>query len=404
MEPSITLKALSKVFPAAGTSGQELFSGSERLAQAGDKVAVDAVNLTIRSGERLGVVGPNGAGKSTLLHLIAGLSAPNSGTLEVQGKVTSIMTLGVGLREDLSGRENIYIDGEIQGRTREEVDLVVDEIVEFADLAEFIEYPVRTYSTGMKARLAFAMISHIEPEILIIDEALSVGDGKFSAKATERIKQICARGKIVIVVSHSMQSVRDICNRALWMENGRIRMDGPPDAVTRAYVDAVRSADEAQLMERFRQRLGVRSLQLGWRIHKVEIFQPGSPEPRSVLQAGEPVRFEIRAATPPADAQALLRVRMTRLDGVQMFDESFATRDYRVADQGVALGIAMRTLVLGAAIYRLDVSLESGHTVCAEYAGIFEVFVFDPPAGGKPMLLYPVTANTVSVDSLCESR
>lgn len=402
MEPCIRLVALSKIFPAAGLSGRQLFAGAEQVALADDKIAVDAVSLTIRSGERLGIVGRNGAGKSTLLHLIAGLSASSSGTLEVDGKVTSIMTLGVGLRDDLSGRENIYVDGEIQGRTRQEVDLLIDQIVTFADLAEFIEYPVRTYSTGMKARLAFAMISHIEPEILIIDEALSVGDANFSAKATARIKQICASGKIVIVVSHSMQSVRDICNRCLWMEDGRVTMDGPPDAVTRAYIDAVRSVDEAQLMERFRRLVGVRSLRAGWQIHKVEIFQPASPDPRFVLQACEPVRFEIHAVTPQAEPQAHVRVRMTRLDGMLVFDESFDVANFRMADRSIALGVEMLPLVLGAAIYRLDVSLESATAVGAEHSGIFEVFVFDPPTGGKPMLLYPMTARAMSADFVRE--
>ena len=404
MEPYINLIALSKVFPAAGMSGQNLFSGSAHVAVAGDKIAVDAVSLTIRSGDRIGIVGRNGAGKSTLLHLIAGLSAPTSGMLENHGKVTSIMTLGVGLRDDLSGRENIYVDGEIQGRTRQEVDLVIDEIVAFADLAEFMEYPVRTYSTGMKARLAFSMIAHIEPEILIIDEALSVGDANFSAKATARIKQICSRGKIVIVVSHSMQAVRDICNRCLWMENGRVTLDGSPDEVTRAYIDAVRSVDEAHLMERFRRLVGVRSLQAGWQIRKVEMFQPASHEPRSVLQAGEPVRFEIHAMTPEATTLVHVRVRITRLDGLLMFDEVFSTSDYRLADHSIGLEVEMRPLVLGAAVYRLDVSLESATAVGAQHSGIFEVFVFDPPTGGKPMLLYPITASAMPAHPIRETH
>ena len=403
MEPRIKLEALSKVFPAMGMSGPELFSGVKYEAVADDKKAVDSVSLMIGSGERIGIVGRNGAGKSTLLHLIAGLSAPTSGSLEVQGKVTSIMTLGVGLRDDLTGRENIYVDGEIQGRTRQEVDLVIDEVIDFAELAEFIEYPVRTYSTGMKARLAFSMISHIDPEILIIDEALSVGDANFSVKASACIKRICARGKIVIVVSHSMQSVRDICNRCLWMENGRVIKDGSPDEVTRAYIDSVRSADEAQLMERFRRLVGVHSIRAGWAIRSVAIYQPGSPESVSLLQAGESVRFVVRAVVPTNENKAHVRVCITRLDGLLVFDESLMAGAYVLADGSIGVELEMRPLVLGAAVYRLDVSLDSPIGVGAQHSGIFEVFIFDPPTGGKPMLFYPVTVSATPFDPVFES-
>ena len=251
----VELDQVSKVFSAgSSTTGDLVAAMAGNVGQdtlAGGKVAVDRLTLSIAEGERLGIVGRNGAGKSTLLHMIAGLSGPTSGSVRISGKVTSIMTLGVGLRDDLSGRENIYVDGEIQGKSRAETDSVIEQVIEFSELGEFIEYPVRTYSTGMKARLAFAMISHIDPEILIIDEALSVGDASFSVKATARILEICARGKIVILVSHGMQAIRDICNRCIYMKDGRIVMDGQPDAVTRAYIEEVREADEAELMLKF---------------------------------------------------------------------------------------------------------------------------------------------------------
>lgn len=392
MEPSITLSEVSKIFPAGGIPGQELFSTAAQTAAAGDKVAVDGVSLTIRYGERLGIVGRNGAGKSTLLHMIADLSSPTSGSIEINGKVTSVMTLGVGLRDDLSGRENIYVDGEIQGSARHEVEKVIDEIIAFADIGEFIDYPVRTYSTGMKARLAFSMISHIDPEILIIDEALSVGDANFSAKATARIKEICARGKIVIIVSHGMQAIKDICNRCLWMENGRVVMDGTPEVVTKAYIDSVRAADETLLMEKFRKFIGVHSLKAGWAVNQVLIINGESGEQRSLLEAGQPTRIEVRCATPAGEVDSNVRVRITRLDGLLVFDESFSGQAFRLRDQSIGLAIEMVPLVLGAAIYRLDVSLASGVNVCAESSSIFEVFTFNPPTGGKPMLLYPVRA------------
>lgn len=404
MESRITLHEVSKIFTVGGMPGQELFSTAAQTAAVGDKIAVAGVSLTIQHGERLGIVGRNGAGKSTLLHMIAGLSSPTSGLIEISGKVTSVMTLGVGLRDDLSGRENIYVDGEIQGRARHEIEQVIDRIIAFADLGEFIDYPVRTYSTGMKARLAFSMISHIDPEILIIDEALSVGDANFSIKATARIKEICARGKIVILVSHGMQAIKDICNRCLWMDDGHVIMDGSPEAVTKAYIDSVRAADEALLMEKFSKLIGARSLQEGWAVKRVAIFNGKFGEQRSLLEAGQPTRFEIRCVTPAGEADSGVRVRITRLDDLLVFDECFPAEAFRLCDQSIGLEIEMTPLVLGSAIYRLDVSLEAGDTICAESSSIFEVFAHNPPTGGKPMLLYPVTASAIPAGSLEEAH
>lgn len=394
---SIKLTNTRKVFSVSGSEGRNLVFGVPVSSPVGGKVAVDNLCLTISQGERLGIVGPNGAGKSTLLHMIAGLSSPSSGQIEVNGKITSILTLGVGLREDLSGRDNIYIDGEIQGRSRNEVDHVLKEIIDFADLGEFIDYPVRTYSTGMKARLAFSMISHIEPEILIIDEALSVGDATFSTKATNRIKEICARGKIVIVVSHSMQAVKDICNRCLWMQHGRIVMDGTPAAVTTAYFDSVRVADEAVLVEKFRKLTGARSLVDGWCVQDVKLFGGQENEPRNLLESGQPTRIAITAVTPPGNSCANVRLTITRLDGLLMFEEFFSCAEFRSGAHTVGLEVEMVPLLFGASVYRLEVLLERAGLRCAESACIFEVYTHQPPSGGKPMLLLPVNVHVTTL-------
>jgi lipopolysaccharide transport system ATP-binding protein len=400
MEPQIKLHQVSKIFPSTSVSGCKLFFSTAQTALTSDKIAVDNVTLTIRQGERLGIVGSNGAGKSTLLHMIADLSAPSSGSIEITGKVTSVMTLGVGLREELSGRENIYVDGEIQGKSRQQIAPLIEQIIAFADLGEFIDYPVRTYSTGMKTRLAFSMISHIDPEILIIDEALSVGDANFSVKATARIKDICARGKIVIIVSHGMQAIREICNRCLWMQDGRVIMDGSPESVTAAYIDAVRAADEAELMEKFGKFIGVRSDREGWVINRVVIYNGG--EQRALLEAGLPTRFVIEAAIPASDAT--VRMRISRLDGLLLFDEVFDAEAFRLGDRTVALEIEMTPLVLGVAIYKLEVTLEAGDAICAESASIFEVFALNPPTGGKPMLLYPVATGATLTGTVKEVK
>lgn len=380
MEPTIRLNGVSKIFHTADD----------------EKVAVAPLTLTIQHGERLGIVGPNGAGKSTLLHMIAGLSSPTFGSLDIEGKVTCVMTLGVGMRENVTGRENIYIDGELQGKSRFEIDKVIDQIIEFAELGEFIDLEVRTYSTGMKARLSFSMISHIDPEILIIDEALSVGDAAFSVKATARIKEICARGKIVIIVSHGMQAIKEICNRCLWLESGSLVMDGSPEEVTRAYIDSVRGADEAQLKIKFKKLIGFRSTVPGWSITQVDLYCDYSDIKRSSLEAGQPARIEIRGIIPLEETGASLRARIVRLDNLLVFDEIFLVGNFRLRDQSIGLRIQMEMLILGTAIYRIDISLQNEKFVCAEGSSIFEVFTNIPPTGGKPMLLLPLLASSTA--------
>ncbi|WP_431098447.1 ABC transporter ATP-binding protein [Polaromonas aquatica] len=393
MVPNIDIDGLTKVFSKGNSLGSDLTAMFRALLPGEGKVAVDNLSLTIRQGERLGIVGRNGAGKSTLLHLVAGLSTPSSGRITSTGKITSILTLGVGLREDLTGRENIYIDAEIQGKAKSAVDLAINEIIEFADLGEFIDYPIRTYSTGMKARLAFSMIAHVDPEILIIDEALSVGDAAFSVKATQRIRDICARGKIVIIVSHSMQAIESICNRCIWMDAGRVVMDGHPGDVTRAYIDAVKAEDEAQLVAKFRSLIGTRSHRDGWLIRSVTCHVGDEVSARSLLEVGSPARFAVSGGVPVDVVNATIQIRMVRLDGVVVFDEAFELRDHLQLDGVLRLEIGMTPLVLGIGIYRLDVVLTDGGATRAESTSIFEVRSERVPAGGKPMLLYPIAVN-----------
>lgn len=398
----VELEDVSKVYPVGSSVAGELVAamadGDTKERNPEGTVAVDGVTLTLHEGDRLGIVGRNGAGKSTLLHLIAGLSDPTSGSIRIRGKVTSIMTLGVGLRDDLSGRENIYVDGEIQGKSRSETEAVIEQIIDFSELGDFIEYPVRTYSTGMKARLAFAMISHIDPEILIIDEALSVGDASFSVKATARILEICSRGKIVILVSHGMQSIRDICNRCLYMKDGRVVMDGTPDAVTKAYVDEVREADEAALLQNFRSHVGSRSFKAGCGFERVTLLSGDSEQNCVRIEAGCRLRIRVIARHTGLDRAAVLRMRIVRLDDVLLFHEDFAVSDYALDLDCVGIEVEFSPMALGAAIYRLDVFLledkRTADVLIAECSTIFEVFTMDPPSGGKPMLLYPVFASS----------
>lgn len=282
--------------------------------------AVDNVSIRIDEGERVGIIGHNGAGKSTLLQIIAGLLEPTAGHLKVQGHVNCIMSLGVGLREDLSGRENIYIDGEINNKSSREVSEIIDDIIAFADIGEFIDYPVKTYSSGMKSRLAFSMIIHIDPEILIIDEALSAGDASFSAKATAKMKEITEKGNIHIIVSHSMSTIVEMCNRCLWMDHGKIIMDGTPFDVTEAYVEKVREIETVKLLERFKKRIG------GTSTVEAEItdlrFLDHNRKAKSVFTVGEDMTISFSVICSRQIKRPDFRLYIERVDGILVTENS----------------------------------------------------------------------------------
>jgi lipopolysaccharide transport system ATP-binding protein len=197
--------------------------------------ALSDIDLIVPHGQVLGIIGKNGAGKSTLLKLITGTLQPNAGTIEVNGRVAALLELGSGFHPEMSGRENVYLTGAIMGLTQAEIDRLYPEIVAFAGIGEFIDQPVKTFSSGMFVRLAFAVATCVEPDILIIDEALSVGDGAFARKSFERIKTIRDRGKTILFCSHSLYQIEAICSRVLWIDQGRLRMDGEPAEVVTAY-------------------------------------------------------------------------------------------------------------------------------------------------------------------------
>jgi ABC-2 type transport system ATP-binding protein len=189
--------------------------------------AVNGVSLRIEHGEVVGLVGRNGAGKSSLLKLIARVHRPTAGRVVVDGRVSPLLELGLGMTGELTGRENLILQGTLLGFTRKEMRQKLPSIVEFAELADFIDAPIRTYSTGMAARLSFAIATDSDPDILLVDEALAVGDERFQAKCRERMAGFRMRAKTVMLVSHALVQLRDTCRRVIWIEEGRVVRDGP---------------------------------------------------------------------------------------------------------------------------------------------------------------------------------
>ena len=199
--------------------------------------AVKGISFTVEKGEILGIIGKNGSGKSTLLRAIAGLFCPKRGTIDLKGHSISLLSLGVGFKDTLSGRENMFLSGMLLGFTRQQIAEKEQDIIEFSELGEFIDRPVKTYSSGMYSKLAFAITSNLETDIILVDEVLSVGDEHFQKKSLARMEELINdRNRTVVIVSHSLTTLRKLCNRVMWLDNGTIREIGDTETVLNAYV------------------------------------------------------------------------------------------------------------------------------------------------------------------------
>lgn len=195
------------------------------------------INLTIKNGEAVALIGVNGSGKSTLLKLMTKIIYPNKGKITTYGKLTSLLELGAGFHPDFSGRENIYFNASIFGLTQKEIDDRIDKIIEFSELGSYIDNPVRTYSSGMYMRLAFAVAINVDADILLVDEILSVGDQHFQEKCINKMKELKKEGKTMVFVTHGLESAKELCDRAVWINKGVIRLDGKTDEVIEKYIE-----------------------------------------------------------------------------------------------------------------------------------------------------------------------
>ncbi|CAN2211595.1 TagH ABC-type polysaccharide/polyol phosphate transport system, ATPase component [Candidatus Nanopelagicaceae bacterium] len=207
--------------------------------------ALTDVNIDVHYGAVLGIIGSNGAGKSTLMRVISGIIPPSQGRVEVYGSVSTLLALGVGFNPSMTGRDNVYLGGLAAGMSREEIDNHFDAIADFSELGEAIDAPMRTYSSGMFARLAFSVAAVVEPDILIIDEALSTGDAKFKEKSLNRIKELRSADRALILVSHALATIEDICNEVIWLNKGKLMMRGNPTDVITAYREFVNARKSA---------------------------------------------------------------------------------------------------------------------------------------------------------------
>ncbi len=234
-EPIITFKNVSKTYILYKDDKARFKALFFKPKNAKTNKALNNVSITINRGESVGIVGDNGAGKSTLLKMITGVAFPDEGEITVDGKVAALLELTAGFSMEMTGRENIYLKGYILGLEDNYIKQIEEKIIEFAELGDYIDQPVRTYSSGMKMRLGFAINVNIEPDVLVVDEALSVGDATFKKKCKNKIKEIIANGTTVLYVSHSANSVKEICPRSIYLKKGTVIFDGPTDETLKVY-------------------------------------------------------------------------------------------------------------------------------------------------------------------------
>lgn len=324
--------------------------------------ALRDLNFEVARGECVGLVGANGAGKSTLFCILGGIYGPSSGRVVVRGRLQALIALGAGFHPMLSGRENIYINAAILGMTTRQIDALIEEIIDFSELHEFIDAPVKNYSSGMMVRLGFSVAAHLDPEILLIDEVLAVGDSRFQVKCQDYTRRLMTSGKAIMLVSHYMQNIQGMCSRAIWLDRGEMKMIGDVYEVTDAYQRHLHSSD-ASLGIRGREAAG------GFAAH-VEKMQltDARGQPLAQVSGGESIRVDLTVASNVRipHARFYVLVQSDRdgktLLGANMLEDGHAVE----LKQGMnKLGVVFRSLPLPSGWYRVYACVRSEDGVTA---------------------------------------
>ena len=337
-------------------------------------VALKDVTFSVARGSTVGVIGRNGSGKSTALKLVAGITKPSAGTVNVSGRISALIELGAGFHPEISGRENVFINGIMLGLSKRDVEERFDDIVNFAELREFIDAPVKTYSSGMYMRLGFSVAIHVDPEVLLVDEVLAVGDEAFTHKCLDKFGELHRRGKTVLIVTHSLGLVERLCDDAVWLDAGEKQMQGDPKRVVGAYLTAVEETEKQQLAaatskavqsasptppttDMFRAtegRWGSREIE----ITRVELVGPDE-RPSFVFHSGDSVaiRLGVRAAQPATDF--VFGVSVFNADGVCCFGTNTDIENMVSAriDGEAQVTFAIDRLDLVEGTYKLDVAV-----------------------------------------------
>lgn len=324
--------------------------------------ALQDVSLEVAGGEMVGVIGRNGAGKSSLLRLVGGVGKPDSGSIAVDGRLGALIDLGAGFHPELTGRENAYLNGVISGFSRRQVNAIFDEIVQFAELEAFIDNPLRTYSTGMQLRLAFSVAVHVQPEVLLVDEVLAVGDLGFQQKCLDRIRQLQRQGAAILFVTHDLGMAQQFCDRIVWLNGGHVAAAGPPDEVVSAYREAMRRMTQqrtpaaqpdqqtagGEVLSVKQNRFGSLEVEL----HDVRLLdRRGAPV--TLLPADHSLTVDLPWRAEQLPKAVIFSVGIYNADGL-LLCEVFSPPDNLSAHQG-RISLTFDRLDLASGCYRLDV-------------------------------------------------
>lgn len=355
---------------------QDYLLKHKRQGNGKAKYALQDVNLTIEDGSRVGIIGSNGAGKTTLLHILSGYTKPTSGSVTISGTIASVMEIGSSIDEMQTGRENILTAGRFYCSNEEELKRKANEIISFIDLGDYIDQPLKIYSSGMKAKVSFGCILFIQPEILIIDEVLGVGDAEFSKKSIEKTRELCNAGKILLMVSHSMSTIREFTNRCIWMEQGKVIADGSSEEITFQYEEFVKKKEH----ERARLAMASNILQNekysnSVEIQKLEICCTENKDP-SIL-TGDPLKleFDIKVLKDINQGSLMLEIINMRGECVlrETINENGAGRIACKAGKNITGSVSMLKFMGNQGHYTIKLSILSGEMVVGSDAVLLKV-------------------------------
>ena len=307
--------------------------GSDQRLIGQTFMALNGIDLEIKKGEAVGIIGKNGAGKSTLLKLLSRVTAPTEGTIDIYGRITSMLEVGTGFHPEMTGRENVYMNGAILGMTRAEIDSKMNQIIEFSEVGEFIDTPVKRYSSGMYVKLAFSVAAHLDSEIMIMDEVLAVGDMKFQQKCLNKMRDAATlQGKTVLYVSHNMNTIRQLCDRCIVLSEGKVVFDGDIEKAIQVYMnDNDVSASVIDFSEFDRKR----TLMDGLKIKEVRILEHN----KWLIKVGDKLRFQLIVESTDHIVNAGYRSRITTAEGTSI--SVFLARNLITCEPGDLLEITL---------------------------------------------------------------
>ncbi len=345
--------------------GSAMGRGKERAPGDQYFYALQEINLVVGHGETVGIIGRNGSGKSTLLKLLSGIMKPTTGQVTVKGKLSALIELGAGFHPEISGRENIFINGIILGLSRDALRLKFDEIVSFAGLEDFIDAPVRTYSSGMYVRLGFSIAIHVDPDVLLIDEILSVGDEKFAHKCIDKMAEFKKTGKSIVLVSHNLGQIEKFCDRVIWIEKGRIAAEGAPRRVIDAYLQYI-AKEEEELYAALTEKDAIEEISddaKRWGSRQVEIgnvqMVGGDGRERHIFQTGEPMTVGMSFRAKEWIEEPVFGIAIYRSDGVLCYGTNthLERLEIKALEGEGRLSVPLERLDLVEGSYYLDVAV-----------------------------------------------